>query len=124
MNYGNKIRIQIGSQSYTLTTTEDEEYVRSLADELDEQVEAMLSRGNGLSLNEALVLCAIGYCDSYKKERANTDHLRSQLKDYLEDAAKARIEADEARRSVQRLTRELDTLREIQNRAQAVDHDS
>ncbi len=116
MNYGNKIRIQIGSQSYTLTTTEDEEYVRDIASELDAQVEALLSRGNGLSLNEALVLCAIGYCDSYKKERANTDHLRSQLKDYLDDAAKARIEADEARRNAQRLGRELETLRELHNK--------
>ncbi len=116
MNYGNRIRIQIGSQAYTLTTTEDEDYVRGIASEIDEQVEAMLARGNGLSLNEALVLCAVGYCDSYKKERANTDHLRSQLKDYLDDAAKARIEADEARRNVQRLTRELETLREMQNK--------
>ena len=117
MAYGNRIQVQIGNQSYTLTTTEDEEYVRSLEEEINSQVDAMMSRGNGMSLIEALVLCTIGYCDSYKKERANNEHLRGQLKEYLDDAAKSRLEADEARRSVQRLTREIEDLRAREMRA-------
>ncbi len=117
MAFGNRIRIQIGNQSYTLTTTEDEEYVRGLAEEINDQVDAMMSRGSGMSLVEALVLCAVGYCDSYKKERSNNEHLRGQLKEYLDDAAKSRIEADEARRSVQRLIKELEDLRANELRA-------
>ena len=70
-----------------------------------------MAQSAGLSLNEALVLCAIGYLDIYKKERANADHIRVQLKDYLEDAAKARIEVDEARRNMERISRELEMIK-------------
>lgn len=105
-----RIRIEIAGQSYTLNTREPEEYVRELAGELSAQVEILLEHNKSLSVNDALVLCAIGYLDVYKKERNNADHIRVQLKDYLEDAARARLEVDEARRKVERLTRELDQL--------------
>ena len=38
--------------------------------------------------------------------------MRSQIKDYLADAAKAKLAADEARREVERLKREVQTLKE------------
>ena len=37
--------------------------------------------------------------------------MRSQIKDYLEDAAKAKLAAEEARREVDRLQREVQRLR-------------
>ena len=76
----------------------------------------MLARGNGLSLNDALVLCTMGYCDLYKKERANTEHLRSQLKEYLDDAAKARAEAEELQKEAGRMKKELEALRAKENK--------
>ena len=107
----NKVKIEIYNQSYTINTQEDSGYVFSLAEELNEQIGMMMENSPGLSLNEALVLCAIGYLDIYKKERSNADHIRVQLKDYLEDAAKARMEVDEARRNMEKITRELENFK-------------
>jgi len=116
VDYANKLKIEIGGRTYTLTTTEEEAYVYGMAEEINQQIGVMLERGNGLSLNEALVLCVMGYCDLYKKERVNTEHLRSQLKEYLDDAAKVRAEADEAKKNIKRLKKELEKLRAEENK--------
>ena len=42
----------------------------------------------------------------------NMRALRAQIKDYLEDSARARMEVDVARREVERLNREISDLRD------------
>ena len=107
----NKIRLKIGGMPYTISTTEPEEYVYELAAEIDKAVEAVLDRNPSLSLNDALVLCIMDYADSRRKSEQNADHIREQLTGYLEDAARARIEADELRSEAARLRRELGMAR-------------
>ena len=50
--------------------------------------------------------------DTCKKSTASSDNLRAQIKDYLEDSARARMEVDVARREIERLNREISSLRE------------
>ena len=42
---------------------------------------------------------------------ASADSMRSQIRDYLEDAAKAKLEAEEAKRELARLRGELERLK-------------
>ena len=46
-------------------------------------------------------------------QKANSEavNLRVQIKDYIEDAARAKLEVDVARREIERLNRELSALR-------------
>lgn len=111
----NRIKLKIGGMPYTISTTEPEEYVLALAAEVDRDVEAVLERNPRLSINDALVLCTMDYADSRHKSEQNADHIREQLTGYLEDAARARMEADELRGEVTRLRRELSAAR-AQNR--------
>ena len=111
----NRIKLKIGGMPYTISTTEPEEYVRELAAEIDRAVEEVLERSPKLSLNDALVLCAMDYADGRRKSEQSADHIREQLTGYLEDAARARMEADELRAEVTRLRRELSAAR-AQNR--------
>ncbi|MBQ7123740.1 MAG: cell division protein ZapA [Oscillospiraceae bacterium] len=107
----NKIKIEIAGASYTVATSEQEGYVRDLAKEMSDDIDALMVRNPSLSMNDALVLCAIAYLSEYKKEAANSDHIRSQLKEYLGDTARARMDADEANRRADKLARELEELR-------------
>ena len=91
-----------------IATPEDESYVRGLAKSLDEQLRSLLENNSGLTLNDALVLCAINYIDAYKRSEENADRMRTQISEYLEDAAKARIELDEVKRENAHLRRQLD----------------
>ena len=54
----------------------------------------------------------ISILDELKKSTSGADNMRAQIKDYLEDAAKAKLAAEEARREVERLRRELGYLKE------------
>ena len=98
MDQPKKIKIEIAGSSYTVMTTEQEGYVRDLADEISADIAGLSEKNPALSMNDALVLCAIAYLDEYKKESSNSDHIRSQLKEYIGDTAKARMEVDEANR--------------------------
>ena len=107
----NKVKIEVAGASYTIATYEQEGYVRDLAKEMSDDIEGLMARNSTLSMNDALVLCAIAYLSEYKKEAANSDHIRSQLKEYLSDTARARMETDEANRRADRLAREVEELK-------------
>ena len=107
----NKVKIEVAGASYTIATSEQEGYVRDLAKEMSDDLDALMVRNPSLSMNDALVLCSIAYLSEYKKEAANCDHIRSQLKEYLGDTARARMETDEANRKADRLAREVEELK-------------
>ncbi|MGI5965837.1 MULTISPECIES: cell division protein ZapA [Anaerotruncus] len=108
MNAANRVRVLINGVHYTIATVEPEEYVQNLAQELDEQIKAILEKNPTISFNDVMVLCAINYMDAYKRSEENADRMRSQITEYLEDAAKARIELDEVKRENAHLRRQLD----------------
>lgn len=103
----NKIRIEVMGTSYIVSSSESEDYVRSLALELDAQIKKIIAQNPKLSFNSALVLYALGCTDSFKKSEESADNMRLQLAEYLEDAAKARIALDDANREIERLRRQL-----------------
>lgn len=105
----NKITIQIYGTKYPIVTQEDPSYVAGLAHTLDDLVRELMdqSQKQNMSVNQALVLIAMNYLDSYEKSEKSADNLRNQIAEYLEDAAKARMEAAEARRELQKLERRV-----------------
>jgi len=50
-----------------------------------------------------------------RRTAAAADNLRAQIKDYIEDAARSKIEVDVERREIDRLNRELENLRKKLN---------
>ncbi len=105
----NRIKIEICGASYMITTDEPEEYVQELSQKLDQQIRQLMDSSGAMSAYNAMMLCCLQYLDQYQKSEQNLDRIRSQLAEYLEDAARARIELDEARREVERLKRELES---------------
>ena len=85
---------------------------QNLADEISENMRAIINSNPSLSMTQAAVLVALDNADASKKATASADNLRAQIKDYLEDSARARMEVDVARREVERLNREISELRE------------
>lgn len=109
----NKIKLEICGSSYVIATTDTEEYVvLSLAEKLDADMNQMMVNNPTASVATAAVITALGYLDELKKSTSGADNMRAQIKDYLEDAAKAKLAAEEARREVERLRRELGYLKE------------
>ena len=106
----NKVKLTVCGSEYSILTDDSVEYTAALGDELNEKIMDILNDNAGVSVTQAAVLTALEYCDMYKKAEKSADNLRGQIKDYLEDSARARMEVEVARREVERLSREVQKL--------------
>lgn len=106
-----KVIVTIAGNEFCLNTEDDPAYVESLASELSKELTTMLDENPSISITQAAILSALNTKDDLKKNNNSADSLRSQIKDYLEDSARARMEAESAKREVERLTEELKKYR-------------
>lgn len=115
-----RVRLNICGSEYSVITDDSEEYIISVGQEVDKRIKTTMNDNPRLSLTMAAILSALSYCDECRKANESADNLRTQIKDYLEDSSKARLEADDARKEAERLKRELVALRkavaEMENR--------
>lgn len=98
----NKYTIQVAGQEYTLISEEEESYVQRVAEQVDAVIKGMMT-GTKLSLTTAAVLTALNATDKYQKTVDSADHLRNQVREYLEETQKLKGELADARREISRL---------------------
>ena len=110
MYANNKVRLEICGTEYVINTSEEPSYVKGLAFEIEDTINAVMNKNSAVTLNDAYLLCTLEYADKYKKSEENADHIRGQVAEYLEDVARARIELDEARREIDRLRQQVASL--------------
>ena len=108
----NKVRVNIAGTPYAIATTDSEKYILGLAKKLDEDITKLLDENENLSVTKAAVFCAMDYLDEYKKSTGSAENMRSQIQDYISDAAKAKLAADKAKAENETLKRENAALRE------------
>ena len=115
----NKVRVTIAGAPYSIATTDTESYITSLAKKLDEDITKLLDDNGNLSLSKAAVFCAMDYLDEYRKSAGSAENMRSQIQDYIADAAKAKLAEDKVRAENEVLQRENAALREQLAKLQA-----
>ena len=115
----NKVRVNIAGAPYAIATTDSETYITSLAKKLDEDIGKLLDANENLSVTKAAVFCAMDYLDEYRKSTGSAENMRSQIQDYIADAARAKLAEDKTRTENETLRRENDALREQLARMQA-----
>ena len=98
----NRVTVTIAGQEYTLVATEDQGYVEKVAQHVDAQMKQVLE-GARVSLVDGAVLTAVNIADEYLKEVEASENLRRQLKEYLEEATKLKMELSEAKREIFKL---------------------
>lgn len=106
-----QVRVTICGAGYTLTTDESESYAREIADKVERSMKGILESNDRVSTLMAAVLTALNNADEAAKATVSADNLRAQMKDFIDDNARLRQEADNASRECQRLRRELMDLR-------------
>jgi cell division protein ZapA (FtsZ GTPase activity inhibitor) len=107
----NRVNLRICGNSYTIVTEDAPDYVEELGELIDKEMKSISNDSPTLSMTQCAVLVALDRADACKKATASADNLRAQIKDYLEDSARARMEVDVARREIERLNREISNLR-------------
>ena len=105
-----KVRLNICGSSHVVNTSESEDYMKNLADRLNLDMNELMASSNSVSITTAAVMTALNYRDELEKASGSADNMRRQIKDYLEDAASAKMAAEEARRENASLKRRVDEL--------------
>ena len=98
----NRVTVTIAGQEYTLVGTEDVSYTEKVAAHVDAKVQEVLD-GTRASLVDGAILAAVNITDEYFKEQQASENLRRQLKEYLEEATKMKLELSEAKREIFKL---------------------
>lgn len=106
----NKVKVTICGKEFTLRTEELPGYYNNLASKLDSDINSLLKINDGISMLSAAILSALGAYDDLKKANDSIDNIRSQIKEYVDDAGKSRLERDELARENSLLRAKITTL--------------
>lgn len=98
----NKINVVVAERNYTLTTSDESEYVKKVAEFVDGQI-AEIAQAAHASTLDAAIMCALNIADGYFKELEAAENLRKQVKQYLDEATQIKLELSETKRELFRL---------------------
>lgn len=104
----NKVTITINNREYTLMSEDNEQHLNTVAEYIDKKIaEIVMASGGKLTLQDVSVLAAINVADDYLKSEETADNLRSQIKQYIDDASSASFENNRLKAEISRLKAEL-----------------
>ena len=98
----NRVTVNICGENYTLVAEEAPSYMHKVGSYVDEKLSELLS-GAKVGRSDAAVLTAINIADELFKEREAAETLRAQVKQYSDDANRARSECSELKRELFKL---------------------
>jgi len=102
----NRVTVTIAGKEYTLIAEEEAGYTQKVAAHVDAELSKILNEAR-VSLTDAAVLAGLNIADEYFKEMEASENLRRQLKDYLEEANRLKLELSEVKRENFKLQTQL-----------------
>jgi cell division protein ZapA len=121
----NVVKVQLAGRSYTLNSTETPDYTIRLSRELNKRLDMIMLQSESLSSLDAALLCAMDCLDELTKATRNVENIRSQIKDYVDDASQARLAAEESNKENRILRAKVDELQnELKKRTTVIRYDN
>ena len=103
--------MNIAGTSYVINSRDSEEHVLELANVLDNDMKQILEKSPSASVTAAAVICALTYLDKLDKSDSSADNMRKQVRQYLEDANSARMEAEKVKMELEKLKIDIQYLK-------------
>lgn len=95
----NRANVTIAERTFTLLTEGDAAETQKIAEYVDGKLAETLTAGK-LSLIDGCILSAMNITEELFKEQESSENLRRQLKEYLEESTKLKLELSEAKREI------------------------
>lgn len=95
----NQVKVTIAAKEYTLLTEGEASFTQKVAAHVDQQLSQLMAPGK-LSLGDAAILAAMNIAEEYFQEVESAENLRRQLKEYLDESTKLKLELSEAKREL------------------------
>ncbi|MCL1819802.1 MAG: cell division protein ZapA [Oscillospiraceae bacterium] len=101
-----KIPVIIAGQDFSLISTETEAHINRTATLVDDEIRSVQESSPALSKQAASILAAVNLADRVIRAEETAESLRKQLKDYIEEVAKAKNDLADTRRELNKLKKE------------------
>lgn len=98
----NRVTVTICGEDYTFVAQEAPSYIQRVGSYVDSKMSEILE-GSRVGRNDAAVLAAANIADELFRAQEAAEALRRQVKEYLDDATRAKNEASELRRQLFKL---------------------
>ena len=92
----NRVTVTVAGHNYVLLAEEGEDYVRRVADFVNEQMR-QTQEGTEISQLDCDLLTCLNIADQYAKDKVSSANLRQQIKDLLEENAQLKLELHQAK---------------------------
>lgn len=106
----NKVKVTICGREFSLKTDDTPKYMTELAKKVDAAIADMMSSSANMPMQSAAILTALAAYDELQKANDSIDNIRSQIKEYVDDAGKARAERDKALKAEKELKAKISAL--------------
>lgn len=98
----NHITVTIAGSEYTLLADQDDGYTQKIAAHVDGKIREVLDSTH-VAKTDGVVLACMNIAEEYFRETEASENLRRQLKEYLEEATKLKLELSESKREIFKL---------------------
>ncbi len=105
-----KVKLRICDIDCTITSDDNEEYVRTIGDEIDRAISAVLKKNDRISLSMAAIITAMTYCDESAKAKAELAELKTLDKNRSNEYERLKQAAETAQTEAEQLRSELQVL--------------
>ncbi len=95
----NRVNVTIAERPFTLLADEGSVDTQQVAEYVDGKLSQLQSESR-LSLLDACILTAMNITEELFREQESSENLRRQLKEYLEESTKLKLELSEAKREI------------------------
>lgn len=114
MNKTDKVRVTICGRSFYLTSEDDPDYLKNIADKIDASIGELLKNNLGMTLEQAAILTAINYCDDYEKKLISEKRQSAEDENLGRTLVKYSKELTRATMRIKSLEKEIEQLKKAQ----------
>ena len=107
------VKVVLCGKEYMLRTEDAPSYVYQLAKNLEKRISDITENNPRVSAHSAVMMVALSTMDELTKANNNVETVRSQVKEYVDEAGKARLERDAALREIDVLKAKIEQLENL-----------
>lgn len=108
-----RVKVVLCGKEYVLQTEEVPSYVYQLAKTLEKRISDITEKSPRISAHSAVMMVALSTMDELTKANTGVEVIRSQVKEYVDEAGKARMERDAALREIDVLKAKIEQLENL-----------
>jgi len=112
MTYKRKVVVKINGQDFTVVGSETEEYIKSIADYVDDNIKDITKKNSKLSQSMAAVLAAFNIADQFYKNHMELNDLRENVVEPLKELEVIKVELRDCKGKFEVLKGECDNYKD------------